>query len=63
MDVNDVATGKGGVYALDETDGRMLWFFDLESGDVLSVRTPGGGGYGDPRSSPSVEGRRGSEGT
>jgi outer membrane protein assembly factor BamB len=34
MDVNDVATGKGGVYALDETDGRMLWFFDLESGGV-----------------------------
>jgi polyvinyl alcohol dehydrogenase (cytochrome) len=36
MDTNDVATGKGGVYALDETDGRMLWFFDLESGAVCT---------------------------
>ncbi len=32
MDTDDVATGKGGVYALDVNDGRMLWFFDLESG-------------------------------
>ncbi|HEX5095758.1 MAG TPA: PQQ-binding-like beta-propeller repeat protein, partial [Acidimicrobiia bacterium] len=32
MDVNDVATGKGGFYALDALDGRMRWFFDLESG-------------------------------
>jgi outer membrane protein assembly factor BamB len=34
MDVNDVATGKGGVYALDALDGRLLWFFDLESGQT-----------------------------
>jgi len=32
MDVNDVAVGKGGMYGLDARDGRMLWFFDLESG-------------------------------
>jgi len=32
MDVNDVATGKGGFYALDAFDGRLVWFFDLESG-------------------------------
>jgi polyvinyl alcohol dehydrogenase (cytochrome) len=36
MDTNDVATGKGGVYAVDETDGRLLWFFDLESGSVCT---------------------------
>jgi outer membrane protein assembly factor BamB len=32
MDVNDVATGKGGFYAIDARDGRLVWFFDLESG-------------------------------
>ncbi len=32
MDVNDVETGKGGFYALDVNDGRMAWFFDLETG-------------------------------
>lgn len=32
MDVNDVATGKGGFYAVDAHDGRLAWFFDLESG-------------------------------
>jgi outer membrane protein assembly factor BamB len=32
MDVNDVATGKGGFYGLDARDGRMVFFFDLESG-------------------------------
>ena len=34
MDVNDVATGKGGFYALDADDGRLVWFFDTESGAV-----------------------------
>jgi len=32
MDVNDRDGGKGGVYGLDASDGRMRWFFDLESG-------------------------------
>lgn len=32
MDVNDVATGKGGFFAVDALDGRLVWFFDLESG-------------------------------
>ncbi|MBW2399865.1 MAG: PQQ-binding-like beta-propeller repeat protein, partial [Deltaproteobacteria bacterium] len=32
MDVNDKAVGKGGMYGLDARDGRMRWFFDLESG-------------------------------
>lgn len=32
MDVNDREGGKGGFYALDADDGRMVWFFDLESG-------------------------------
>jgi outer membrane protein assembly factor BamB len=34
MDVNDQAGGKGGFYALDADDGRLVWFFDLESGDT-----------------------------
>jgi outer membrane protein assembly factor BamB len=34
MDVNDVATGKGGFYALDALTGSMRWFFDLESGST-----------------------------
>jgi outer membrane protein assembly factor BamB len=34
MDVNDVPTGKGGVFALDARDGRLRWFFDLESGET-----------------------------
>ena len=32
MDVNDRTGGKGGFYAVDATDGRLAWFFDLESG-------------------------------
>ena len=32
MDVNDVATGKGGFYGLDARSGRMDWYFDLETG-------------------------------
>ncbi|UCE85412.1 MAG: PQQ-binding-like beta-propeller repeat protein, partial [Deltaproteobacteria bacterium] len=34
MDVNDRTGGKGGFYALDAGDGRLAWFFDLESGAV-----------------------------
>ncbi len=34
MDVNDVATGKGGFYALDAAAGTLRWFFDPESGSV-----------------------------
>ena len=34
MDVNDRVGGKGGFYALDATDGRLVWFFDLESGQT-----------------------------
>lgn len=40
MDVNDVETGKGGFYALDVSDGRLAWFFDLESGSTC-VPDPG----------------------
>ncbi|MEE8310875.1 MAG: PQQ-binding-like beta-propeller repeat protein [Candidatus Binatia bacterium] len=32
MDTNDRETGKGGAYAVDVDDGRLVWFFDLESG-------------------------------
>lgn len=32
MDVNDREGGKGGFYAVDMRDGRLAWFFDLESG-------------------------------
>jgi outer membrane protein assembly factor BamB len=34
MDVNDVEAGRGGFYGVDLADGRMRWFFDLESGSV-----------------------------
>ena len=34
MDVNDVATGKGGFYAVDAARGTLRWFFDPESGSV-----------------------------
>jgi outer membrane protein assembly factor BamB len=34
MDVNDREGGKGGFYALDVADGRLVWFFDLESGST-----------------------------
>ncbi len=34
MDVNDVATGKGGFIALDAVDGTLDWFFDLETGST-----------------------------
>ncbi len=34
MDVNDRVGGKGGFYALDASDGRLVWFFDLESGQT-----------------------------
>ena len=32
MDVNDREGGKGGFYAVDAHDGRLVWFFDLETG-------------------------------
>jgi len=32
MDVDDDEVGKGGFYAVDAADGRLAWFFDLESG-------------------------------
>jgi outer membrane protein assembly factor BamB len=34
MDVNDVATGKGGFYGVDVATGHLRWFFDLESGQT-----------------------------
>ncbi len=34
MDVNDVEAGRGGFYGVDLHDGRMRWFFDLESGVI-----------------------------
>jgi polyvinyl alcohol dehydrogenase (cytochrome) len=34
MDVDDRPSGKGGLYALDAQDGRLVWFFDLESGQT-----------------------------
>jgi outer membrane protein assembly factor BamB len=34
MDVNDVATGKGGFYGVDVATGAMRFFFDLESGQT-----------------------------
>lgn len=34
MDTNDRETGKGGAYAVDVDDGRLVWFFDLESGST-----------------------------
>ena len=32
MDVNDQETGKGGFFAVDAADGRLAWYFDLETG-------------------------------
>jgi polyvinyl alcohol dehydrogenase (cytochrome) len=29
MDVNDRPPGKGGAYAVDAVDGRLVWYFDL----------------------------------
>jgi outer membrane protein assembly factor BamB len=40
MDVNDVPLGKGGFYAVDAADGRLAWFFDLET---ASTCTPAAG--------------------
>lgn len=31
MDVNDNSPGKGGAYAVDAIDGRLVWYFDLET--------------------------------
>jgi outer membrane protein assembly factor BamB len=31
MDVNEGQTGKGGFFALDAADGRLSWYFDLET--------------------------------
>jgi len=32
LDTNDHVGGKGGVFGVDALDGRLAWFFDLESG-------------------------------
>jgi outer membrane protein assembly factor BamB len=34
MDVNDVEAGRGGYYGVSLADGRLRWFFDLESGAI-----------------------------
>jgi outer membrane protein assembly factor BamB len=34
MDVDDSPLGKGGFYAVRADDGRMAWFFDLETGQT-----------------------------
>ncbi len=47
MDVNDVATGKGGFYALDAATGVMRWFFDPESGGVCRPDPADENGPGD----------------
>jgi len=31
MDVNDTSPGKGGVFAVDAVDGRLRWYFDMET--------------------------------
>src|SRR5262249_62208336 len=41
MDANDRTGGKGGLYAVDAADGRLVWFFDLESG-LARPADPGG---------------------
>jgi len=38
LDVNDKDSGKGGMLGLDARDGRMRWFFDLESGMTCRPR-------------------------
>lgn len=32
MDINDREPGKGGTFAVDAVDGRLVWYFDLETG-------------------------------
>ncbi len=32
MDINDVATGKGGFFAIDVRTGTMVWYWDTETG-------------------------------
>jgi len=32
MDINDTGDGKGGMYAVRADDGRLAWYFDLETG-------------------------------
>jgi len=31
MDINDTEPGKGGVFAVDAVDGRLRWYFDMET--------------------------------
>ena len=38
MDVNDEETGKGGFFSLDARDGRLLWWFDPETGSTCRPR-------------------------
>jgi outer membrane protein assembly factor BamB len=47
MDVNDVATGKGGFYAIDAAEGTLRWFWDPESGSVCRPNGPDETGPGD----------------
>ena len=37
-DVNDLERGKGGIFGLDATTGRMRWFLDLQTGGVCRPR-------------------------
>ncbi len=47
MDINDVARGKGGFYALDAAEGTMRWFFDPESSAVCRPNPADESGPGD----------------
>ncbi len=47
MDINDVATGKGGFYAVDAEVGTLRWFWDPESGEVCRPTPADEHGAGD----------------
>jgi polyvinyl alcohol dehydrogenase (cytochrome) len=34
MDVNSAVPAKGGAYAVDATDGHLVWYFDIDSGST-----------------------------
>lgn len=60
--------GKSGLNLLRKADGRTIYLgsktaVDINTGDIFALKTPGGGGYGNPNERQATEDQSASVGT
>lgn len=58
--------GKNGLNLLRKADGRTIYLgsktaVDIDTGDIFAMKTPGGGGYGDPKAKRENEAQTNNE--